>query len=705
MHFFEKALPVWPENREREMNLICGFYTPIAWDGEKKMMLRLAASSFYHLYINGMHAGYGPARGPHNFYRVDSIDLTPYLMIGENHLALEVTAINANTYFWPKQPAFLQAEIWENDHPIFWTAPQDGGFSCCLPGYRMQKVERYSFQRGFSEGYRLFPQWNQWRMGGETAPVTLEQQPPKQLMDRNFPAFSFPAIYPAETIAHLQVRQNFSAGRHCRYGYLSDAAKNHDGYARDALECLISDEVAALETTKITPCQDAFSPDCPISIHPNEGALLRFQGEQCGFLSMEISCRQPCTLYAIYDEILVDQDINPFRLSLMPFIKIEVSPGIHTFVSSEPVGIQYLKLICLENECAVRHLSLLEAASPVPITANYQAPDGELAAIFQAAVTSYRQNALDIYTDCPTRERAGWCCDSFFQGRAEKALTGGSASEKIFLENFFLPASFANLPKGALPMCYPADHPNGRFIPNWVLWLMLQLEEYFHRTGDQAMVDLARPHMEAALAYFEGFENADGLLEKLESWVFVEWSEANKLVQDVNYPSSMLYAGALDAMGRLYQWPRLLEKAARIRQSILRLSFDGKNFVDNALIQPDGTRQNTGKCTETCQYYAFFFDVATPESHPELWNRLLADYQAMNAPDGGLYPANAFIGKALRMLLLERYGLKEFLCQDIRAVYGDMARRTGTLWEHLGTQASCNHGFASIVGQLLLENQ
>ena len=54
------------------------------------------------------------------------------------------------------------------------------------------------------------------------------------------------------------------------------------------------------------------------------------------------------------------------------------------------------------------------------------------------------------------------------------------------------------------------------------------------------------------MAFFTQFENSDGLLEKLKSWVFVEWSDANKYVQDVNYPSNMLYAAALNAAGKLY---------------------------------------------------------------------------------------------------------------------------------------------------------
>ena len=57
--------------------------------------------------------------------------------------------------------------------------------------------------------------------------------------------------------------------------------------------------------------------------------------------------------------------------------------------------------------------------------------------IFNAAVETFKQNTLDIYMDCPSRERAGWLCDSFFTARAEHYLTGASTVEKNFLENFF----------------------------------------------------------------------------------------------------------------------------------------------------------------------------------------------------------------------------------------------------------------------------
>ena len=56
-------------------------------------------------------------------------------------------------------------------------------------------------------------------------------------------------------------------------------------------------------------------------------------------------------------------------------------------------------------------------------------------------------------------------------------------------------------------------------------------------------MDALRDRVLKLFEYFQAYENSDGLLEKLPGWVFVEWSKANEFVQDVNYPSNMLYAG------------------------------------------------------------------------------------------------------------------------------------------------------------------
>ncbi len=77
-------------------------------------------------------------------------------------------------------------------------------------------------------------------------------------------------------------------------------------------------------------------------------------------------------------------------------------------------------------------------------------------------------------------------------------------------------------------MCYPSDHNDRTFIPNWAMWYGVEMGEYLTRTGDRAFTDSARERLYALLAYFAPFENEYGLLEGLKSWVFVEWSKIQR---------------------------------------------------------------------------------------------------------------------------------------------------------------------------------
>ena len=210
-------------------------------------------------------------------------------------------------------------------------------------------------------------------------------------------------------------------------------------------------------------------------------------------------------------------------------------------------------------------------------------------------------------------------------------------------------------------------------------------------------IDALKPRVLTLFDYFKPFKNSDGLLEKLESWVFVEWSKANSFVQDVNYPSNMLYAGALSTAARLYGMPELEAEAQSIRDAVLKQSWDGEFFVDNAM-RREGALEITQNHSEVCQYFAFFFDVASPETHPELWRKLRDEFgpnrkETKAYPD--VYEANSFIGNMLRVELLSRNGnCQQILDESIDYLYY-MAERTGTLWENVHDNASLNHGFAS----------
>jgi len=162
----------------------------------------------------------------------------------------------------------------------------------------------------------------------------------------------------------------------------------------------------------------------------------------------------------------------------------------------------------------------------------------------------------------------------------------------------------------------------------------------------------------------------------------------------------------LDSVGRMYKDAALCSEANRIRANIAEQSFDGTFFVDNA-VRKGGKLVRTTNQTETCQYYAFYFNIASPKTYPELWRILLTQLgptQQRTELSREIYPANLLIGYYLRMELLSRAGRISQLIDEIKDTFLPMVQRTGTLWEYIDTRASCNHGFASHVVHTLYQN-
>lgn len=433
--------------------------------------------------------------------------------------------------------------------------------------------------------------------------------------------------------------------------------------------------------------------------------LYKFATNSSGFLRAKVKVMKPTKLTLRFDEILgEDGRVMERRIKWKPYIIYDLQAGEYQLEAFEPYTMQYVEVFAEEGSVVVEEISMRDYCNSDCKRAKFESSNKDLNFIFEAARETYRQNALDIYMDCPSRERAGWLCDSYFTGRVEFALSGKSRIERNFIENFLLPKEFKDIDKGMLPMCYPADHWNHNYIPNWAMWFVLELEEYLERTGDRATIDLARTRIYELVEFFKPYINEDGLLEKLPKWVFVEWSFANKLVQDVSYPSNMLYAQMLDVVSRLYGDKALASQAANIRKEVLRQSFDGEYFVDNAVRNAEGKLELSGQHTEVCQYYAFLFGLATPESHPALWKRLRDEVVPGRVERGihpDLHPINAFIGSYLRLELLSKYALSKQILDESIATYKAMADRTGTLWESLKSKASCNHGFASHLTRVL----
>lgn len=697
---FHKAKPIWLKGKEQEKNCTAGFVCTFTKSEvlNEKVTVSVAVAGIYRIFLNGVFCGHGPARAAHGYYRVDQIELPQGNLKEENVLAIEVVNFYVNSFYVLEQPAFFQAEV-SCENKVLCASGVNGEFVVLELQERRRYVQRYSFQRPFIEAYRLTSGYDSWRKKRPKSCAPIEETEEKQLLERHVLWPEFHQYDGERRIAEGIFVSGQSKEPIWQDRALFEIGDTLHGYSIEELELKVSMIMDGCVTRQLDEVPEV-EQEKNEEIKAGQFFIEDMGINRTGFLGAHICCEEKSHVMLVFDEVLLDGDVTYNRMSCVNAISLELERGCYDIETIQPYTCRYIKPMVLEGCVRIENLSIRELKHPTVALAEFSCEDEVLNQIFIAAKETFAQNAVDLYMDCPSRERAGWLCDSFFTGRVERDFTGTSLIEENFLENYRLPDRFSCLPEGMVAMCYPADHLDGLYIANWALWLILELYEFQMRSPRSKIVCSMKERVDGILRFMKDFENEEGLLEDVPGWVFVEWSKANELVDGVNFPSNMLYSAALLAAASLYGVEAYRNKGLKVRKKVQELSYDGEWFCDHA-IRKQSRLIRQEDATEVCQYYAFFFHIATEKEHPQLFKKLMEEFgpdREANARYQKIWPANAFIGNYLRMELLSKAGRAEQILKESKEYFEYMAVRTGTLWENTGAYASCNHGFASHIG-------
>ena len=696
-----KAL--WIDLPAEAMNVAAAFRLALEIPGDvERPVIRIAAADTYRLWIDGHMTAHGPARTAHGYARVDEI---PLANSGRTVLFVEVHSVHVPCFDGVEQDAFFAAEVVAADGRVL-AATDD--FEAWHDGTLVQRVRRYSYQRGFVESRRLAADPDAFRRGGAapegwTRAATVPRALPR-LLPRgvSYPKLAFHDA--GAPIARGTITFDRLASAPATREVTLVGTDGFKGYVPAEWQ-----DDSATEAVRLV-WQELLQP--PVS-SGGMAFLHDFGRTVTGFLSLHVcAAARGATILVIYDEVRAPDGapfpVDGLRAGWTRVLKWRLAPGDYDLLSFAPASVRFAAAVVLEGEAEIAQFGLVDYENPDKARVTLR-PTGDAAldAIVAAARETFAQNAVDVLTDCPSRERAGWLCDALFSSRAEALFTGRSDVERALLENYALAPQSPALPEGMIHMCYPSEVLKGEYIANWSLWWLLELAQYRDRTGDETIVTASRPKIEALLAYFEKHLGPEGLLEDMPGWVFVEWSACNNRdhVCGVNFPSNFLYASALDAASSLLGRPDLAARAAAVRETAARLAWNGEWFEDNAVRGDDGALRLTGHVTETGQYYAFYFGAATPKTHAPLWERLRTEFgpsrdAAKTWPS--VTPSNAIPGAYMRLELLLRDGWNQQCLDECRGFFTPMAHLTGTLWEHLYPNASLNHGFAASAAWLIM---
>lgn len=681
---FTKAKPIWLKDLEKEMNIQALFTA--AFGGTEKAVLKITGATAFRVYINGTLFHYGPARTAAGYARVDVVEIPREILDTENFVKIEAVNYYCNSYAFIRQAGYIQAEI-ERDGEILAATGFD--FAAYRVKARKQKVMRYSFQRQFSEIWDT-------TVADEPHEIGFPDVDLKYL-DRRAP---LPYLGETKLDAINQIgsfertSEKINAPRIANI--INDISPKQLGFT--------SDEIAEKPFFDFCQMKYTFAEKLKpfgSTVSSGQYAFFDFKRNLAGMMKLKFNAAKKSKLIIAFDEKLFDGKFPVDVWQCANTVQLTVE-GDGEFTTFEVYGFRYAAVFVVEGEIAVDGFSAIEYKNPIKGAPALRCDDPVVLNIYTAAVETARQNTVDLFMDCPTRERAGWLNDSYFSAQAEYAFTGKTAVEDAYIENCLL-HSCPDIPEGMLPMCYPSDHFNGVFIPQCAMWFIAELEQYAVR-NPKFDISKAKSVADGILKFFVQYENEYGLLENLPGWNFIEWSKANDWVSGVNFPTNMMYAETLCIIGRLYGDATLFEKAQKVRDAVIKLSYNGTFFRDQAYRDDDGKLVvYPDRITEVCQYYAFLFKTAAPNTFPTLYNLLLTDFYPNTDKWGDIVKIDAIMGMYMRLELLHNWGEDEKVVREIKDFFGHMAEYTGTLWELKSMNFSLNHGIAAYVGALLLK--
>ena len=682
---------VWAEGQKNQMNRAFAFVLDL---GKKQMgEICLSAASCYKVIADGKLMGFGPNRTAHGYARAA---VYPF---NAQYITVEVQSHFVPNFCWVKREPFFACVLKTESGKEYFAED----FNCFALSDRVQKVRRYSFQRGFCETYI-----------NEKDRTALYFCKPQNAFPRvKTEKAELPHLLPSETLN--PALSEIFAEKVIDSGYCKTSPEI--AVYVDRTETLIG---TVLKGFKRGEWQD-FSTDEISRITYLSGEksgdyayeTLDFSRIVTGIVEVEIIAGNAGEVFFAFDEILSDEKlktIKPFRGDTANVFKWTVKKaGVYNLSAFEPYAFRYANVITsagVKANVKVRAYENPEAGKML-----FECDDKKIEQIMEAARHTFAHNAVDLLTDCPSRERAGWLSDSFFSSVAERVFTGDNKVERAFLQNYIL-ADKSGHPKGMIPRCYPADYyEEDGFIPNWSLWYILEIYKYFTQYGYDETVEKSRANVEGILNYFVDFENEFGVLEDLKGWIFVEWSAANNSdhINGINVPSNACYYASLLAAAKVYGIKGLKEKAEKVKDYLLKNAYVDGFFVDNLIRNEKGDIIPTENYTETCQYYMFFFKCADKHTHKELFDKMLNEYgKSDSSVSGGnpvkkqLTPSNMIYGVYMRLELLMREQKRVELLNECVRYFYDMTQKTGTLWENNTASASCDHGFASYVSRFII---
>jgi alpha-L-rhamnosidase len=549
--------------------------------GARRATVRASADARYVLYVNGRRVHQGPARSFAERQSYDTLELGPYLEVGENSIGAIVHQFGVPTFFSQYRGAsgFLLdgvVEVEGEEEPFALHTPS--GWLCReAKGWR-KDVVRLSIQMGFQEHFDADADPADWMSATFVARKEDGWIEPQEIGPVGcHPWLAMEARGVPLLADHVE---NFAAvgsqfrGENGRgYKVTSDVSRFLWQEQRKKERNLLEKPAAMLadnnEATIVAPPTDS----------EFIAAVLDLGTYRTGHLILDIA-------EAVGDEIvdvILSEDLDKSGGPLLrgtaeapsfsedaTALRYRCRLGKLCWESFHLVGFVYATLIYPNNytdtPLKVRRVAVRQVHAALEEIGSFECSDDRLNQIWRVAKTTQLNCAFDALVDCPWREQAQWWGDA----RVQAQVMAYAFGDFSLLERGIRQVAASQASDGSLHAHPPADVPGHR-LPDFMLTWVGSLWDYYFHTGRAELVRECLPALRRLLEFFGRHEAPNRLIGGFDGfWVFLDWAPVRKA--DYSATLNLAYLQALRWATALFEVAGDAEGVTRSRASAKALA-------------------------------------------------------------------------------------------------------------------------------------
>ena len=227
----------------------------------------------------------------------------------------------------------------------------------------------------------------------------------------------------------------------------------------------------------------------------------------------------------------------------------------------------------------IRRIAIDETGYPLSMDAKLSAPTPDLDAIARICVRAMRACSHETFMDCPYYEQLMYVGDTRLEMLTTHVMSADGRLVRRCIELF----DHSRVNFGFVNERYPANRPQHSPTFSMIWALMLHDFVLWRKPGDAWLTE-RMVSLRSMLEHFNPYLNADGLLERLPGWPFMDWTPEWKVgvphggYDGVSSSINLLYALSLQRSAELEDFAkepllasRLREKAASVIDATMKL--------------------------------------------------------------------------------------------------------------------------------------